>query len=148
MFHTQNQEWVNLIQGFRKRLSEINLPRNIEPSQGNYILSLLDGLYSDIRPIYGDVKKQLDETESLIERIRRKAEASGSNTEIRKANGVRAVEEAELGNGETINLYNIRTALVYQKEDLESLLSIIEKKQSMVITMSGLLKIESNIAGH
>ena len=148
MFHTPNEEWTKKIADYRNKLLQVNIPRNIDPSQGKYILSLLDSLYGEIRLIYGDVRKQLDEAESLIERIRRKAESKGSNTEIRKANGIDAVEKIELGSGNCINLYNIRTTLNFQKEDLEGLLAIIEKKQSMVITMNGLLKIESNIAGH
>jgi hypothetical protein len=148
MFHKQKEEWVREIAAYRRRLSEIKIPKNIEPSQGKYILSMLDDLYGDIRLTFGDIMKQLDEAESLIERIRRKAEAIGSNTEARKANGIFAVENVELGDGAVVDLYAIRTTLVSQKEDLSGLLAVIEKKQSMVITMSGLLKIESNISGH
>lgn len=148
MFHQQDKEWIERIQGYRTRLSNIKITSNITSAQGKFILSQIDDLYSEIRLAYGDIIKQYDETESLIERIRRKAEASGSNTEARKANGIKSVENVEIGSGRTVNLYDIRIHLNFQKEDLEALLAIIDKKQSMVITMSGLLKVESNIAGH
>lgn len=148
MLYTQPTEWVEYISNYRRRLSEIKVPKNVEPSQAKFILSLLDDVYAGIRLTYGDIMKQLDEADNLIDRIRKKAEVLGPNTEARKANGVLAVENAELGDGTSINLYNIRTALYYQKEDLEGLLAVIEKKQSLIITMSGLLKIESQIAGH
>lgn len=148
MFHQQDQAWIDRIQSYRTRVSNIRIASNITSTQGKNILSQIDELYSELRNTYGDIMKQYDETESLIERIRRKAEAAGNNTESRKANGIRAVENVELGSGETINLYDIRTTLNFQKEDLESLLAIMDKKQSMVITFSGLLKVESNIAGH
>lgn len=147
-FYKPEPEWVERIKEYRQRLSNIKIASNITPIQGKYILSQVDDLYSEIRLLYGDIIKQLDETESLIERIRRKAEAAGTNTEARKANGIKAVENVELGSGSIIDLYSIRTHLSYQKEDIEGLLSVIDKKQSIVITMSGLLKVESNIAGH
>jgi hypothetical protein len=148
MFHQQDEEWVRKIQTYRSKISTINITSDITSIQGKQVLSRLDEIYGDIRLLYGDIMKQYEEVDSLINRIRRKAEARGNNTEVRKANGIRAVENVETGDGTVHNLYDIMTHLNFQKEDLESLLAIIDKKQSMVITMSGLLKVESNIVGH
>ena len=148
MFHIASEEWTTMITGYRGRLREVKIIRDLSPQHAKFILSQLDDLYSEVRLTYGDVRKQYDETESLIERIRRKAESIGTNTEMRKANGVKSVENVELGDTRTINLYTIRTTLGHQKEDLDGILAVIEKKQSVVITMSGLLKIESTISGH
>lgn len=148
MFYQAEKEWASKIQGWRDALGLVKVPNDIEPSQGKLILSQLDALYSDIRITYGDINKMYEEVESLVERVRRKAEKLGSNTEARKASGIQAVENAERGDGQTVNLYNVRTELLHKKEDLKSLLDVINQKQSMVITMSGLLKIESTIAGH
>lgn len=148
MFHESSPAWIEYIKEKREAVQAIRIPYNIEPSQGKMILSQLDHIYGDVRIAYGDIIKQYEEVTGLIERIRRRAEGIGTNTEVRKANGIRAVENVELGSGETVNLYNTATHLSFQKEDLEGLLAVIEKKQSMIITMSGFLKIESTIAGH
>lgn len=153
-FNRPDQDWNRMIENYRKRLLNIRIHHDIDTARGKYILSQLDAMYGEIRFKYGDILKQYDEVETLIERIRKKAEKTGGNTEARRANGVVAVENVKIEDPDSeegyklINLYDIRNFLNHQKEDLEGLLKVIEKKQSLVITMSGLLKIESNIAGH
>lgn len=148
MFYKADEEWTEMISDYRKRISAIKIPKDVNTNHAKVILSDLDSLYGEIRLMYGDVKKQLDEAENLVERVRRKAESHGNNVELRKANGISAVEKVTLRDGTEINLYDIRIQLNHQKEDLDGLLSVINNKSSMVITVNGLLKIESTIAGH
>lgn len=125
----------------------IQIQEDIEPAQGKLILSRLDNLYGPIRLEYGEVMKRYKDMESSIYRIEHKGRVTGRNDMDRKANGISSVENFRMSNGEVVNLYTMFSELLDKKEDLEALLDIIKSKNNLVITMSGLLKIESNFAG-
>ncbi len=142
-----NEQWNEIIKNFRIRLINIQVPNDVTPDRGKYILSQLDDIYSEIRILYGDVMKLVKDCERVLYRVEHKARM-GSNDSDRKKNGIVAAENTNRNNDVTpINLFEIEIDLNNKKEDLESLLDIIKSKNGLVITMSGLLKIESNIAG-
>ncbi len=144
----EQQAWRTMIQAQRVALGAIIIPSDIDPALGKHVLSRLDSIYSEVRPIYGDISKQYVRLEEIMKSIRKKAAGAGSNANQREANSIRAVEEVRVGETQTINLYEIFYVLVGQKADLESLLDVINWKQSLIISASGLLKIEANLAGH
>lgn len=146
MTSEEKRQWDTRISEYRVSLRSITIPSDIEPALGKHILSRLDNLYGEVRVLFGDILKQYKQVEGLINRIEKKS-MIGSNSETRKRNAITAVESVERGDGTTVNLYDMMDDLVYKREDLESIIDIIEKKNSIIITMNGLLKVESNFAG-
>lgn len=141
------EEWNQSIANYRKTLLAIIIPEDIEPGLGKHILSQLDQIYGPIRIEYGKISKQYKEIENWIYRIENKGRIDGKNDSDRKALGIKAVENFTNSAGEKMNLFEIFNELSKKKEDLDALLDIIKSKNSLVITMSGLLKIEANFAG-
>jgi hypothetical protein len=135
-------QWTEMITGYRNRLNNVRIPPNIEPGQAKDILSRLDSLYAEVRIIFGDVLKNAKEIERWIYRIENKNK-TGSNEGSRRSNMVTAVENASRGNGMTVNLYELEEEAMQKKEDVEAILEVVDKKCSMIITMNGLLKVES-----
>lgn len=135
------------IAAHKQTVISIQIKEDIEPAQGKCILSRLDALYGPIRLEYGEVMKKFKDMEQSIYRIEHKGRITGRNDMDRKANGISSVENFRMSNGEIVNLYTMFSQLLDKKEDLEAILDIIKSKNNLVITMSGLLKIESNIAG-
>lgn len=148
LFVQPEEQWTATITAYREALNAVRIPHDIMPVQAKYILSQLDEIFQNVRPQYGKISAELSEVDNLIERIRKKSEERGNNTEMRKANGIRSVENAERGDTTTINLYDLRNVLAKKHEELKSILDVLDKKQSLVITMSGWSKLESNITGH
>jgi predicted RNA-binding protein len=134
-----------MVADYRTIVNNIRIPANIEPGQGKVILSNLDSLYAEVRILYGDILKQSKEIDRQIYRIENKNK-NGANEGARRCNMVTAVENAQRGDGATVNLYEIEIEVMKKKEDLEAILDVIEKKISMIITMNGLLKLESSLA--
>lgn len=141
----ERRTWNAQINTYRTRVNEIRIPVDIAPGQGKEILSRLDALYTEVRIIYGDIIKNGKEIDRQIYRIENKNK-SGSNEGQRRASMILAVENVERGDGTKVNLYDIEIVVMKQKEDLEAILDVIEKKISMIITMNGLLKLESSFA--
>lgn len=145
MTEQEKREWDQLVTRYRQQALEIRIPGNIEPGEARVLSSKLNDLYSEIRIVYGTILKQTKETERLIYRIENKSK-TGSNEGVRRNNMILAVENAERGNGTTVNLYDLETELNNKKEDISAILDVIEKKSGLVWTMTGLLKVESTFA--
>lgn len=144
MTEQEREQWDARMDSYRRRLSMIAIPTDISPGLAKNILSQLDELYTDVRMIFGDILKQNKEVERLIYRIENKNKTGGNEGERRKKM-IESVENAMIGT-ERIDLYEIASEVEGKKEDLSAILDVIDKKNSMIITMNGLLKVESNFA--
>jgi len=138
----ERKEWNDRISSYRKAVTDIRIPPNVEPGQAKDILSKLDAIYAEVRILYGDVYKRMKEVENLVYRLENKNK-TGGNEGVRRNNMITAVENAPRGDGTTVNLYDIQNEVVGQFQDISAILDILKAKSSMCITINGLLKVES-----
>jgi hypothetical protein len=137
--------WEQRIEGYRMAIRTIIITPDIDAGSAKHVLSRLDNIYSEVRVLYGDVLKKYKRVEGFIDRLEKK-NTTGTNDAARKRAAIEAVEAAAF-DGQVVNLYELFDNLSGQREDLESLLDVISKKNSMCITMNGLMKVECNLVG-
>jgi hypothetical protein len=139
--------WDVQISGWRSSIASIHIPADIETAYAKSILSQLNTLYDDIRPEFGHVLKDYHRVEGLIDRVK-SMNLVGINEQIRKKASIEAAEFYRAApDSMPINLFLILDDLDYKKQDLDSLLDMIDRKHSLCITMSGLLKMEASLVG-
>lgn len=130
-----------------KRLQDIKLPEDVSSGLGQLILSQLDEAYSYIRVDLGEVEAAKDKTESII-RQNERSKAEGKNEDDRKKNATQYLENYPVGETdeeEFINMYEWARLLNQRYATVKSFVDIINNKQQRLITMSGFMKIDSNL---
>lgn len=136
--------WNSRIEAWKTEIQRIIIPADIDPIVAKTILHKLSILYDQIRPCMGDILKKYKQTEQYMELVKNKNYV-GSNEAERKRNSVVALESFTMSDERVINFFEIISELEGKKEDLNSLIDMIEKKNSICITMSGLLKMETSL---
>lgn len=133
-----------------KRLQEIKLPEDVSSGLGQLILSQLDEAYSYIRVDLGEIEAAKEKTESII-RQNERSKAEGKNEDDRKKNATQYLENYPVGEGdeeEFINMYEWSRLLNQRYATVKSFVDIINNKQQRLITMSGFMKIDSNLGNN
>lgn len=133
-----------------KRLQEIKLPQDVSSGMGQTILSQLDEAYAYIRVDLGELEGAKDKTESII-RQNERSKAEGRNEDDRKKNATDYLENYPIGEGdeqESINMYEWTRLLNQRYTVVKSFVDIINNKQQRLITMSGFMKIDSNLGNN
>lgn len=142
--YIENKDFTVYLSNFRKQVFDINIPEGISPGSAMTIISQIDNVYSQLRFDYGILQSERSRVDSLIKEIER-ASATGKNETDRKKNATDAVREYE-SDGKNFNLYKMYQQINYRYEMIDSLVDILEKKQSRLITLSGLLKLDKELS--
>lgn len=139
-----DEQWNNTMQDFERRIRSLTITPDMDPGRIKYIQSELQKIYEDLRPIYGRVKARDAALQRLIYRVEAKGR-TGSSESARRANGVMALESYRTEDGQTINLFDVEAKSREQKEQVETLLDIIERKKESIVTFLSLFKVEASL---
>lgn len=131
------QYWTEAIQN-------VVLPRDINSRDTQAILSDLDQMYSYIRIDYGILEGTKDKCENLIRQYER-SKAEGRNEDDRKKNATEFLENFPVKESETMNMYEYYREVLYRYVIVESFVKTIDNKQQRLITISGVMKIDSQL---
>lgn len=131
----------------RRRLSTIVIPLDITPGVAKGLLSRIDAYYSEVCMELGELEAQRESLDSRIEEWER-TKIAGTNDMVRKKTASEAIQAYPVGNGETVNLYELYRTINERHAWIKSLIKALEGKQSRLITVGGLLKLEKDLAPH
>lgn len=126
-----------------KRIREIQIEPDINTGTSRNLLSKLDILYSELLLDYTEFKYNSEILEQIIQNILRTA-IDGKNIAQRTANAIELAHNYNL-NGEIVNLYDLQLEANNQLTFINTMLKLAEAKQSKLITVLGLMKIESSL---
>lgn len=137
--------WNSKIQVWKREIQQLIIPPDMDPMTAKNILHKLSLTYDQVRPEYGDILKKYKQTDQYMELVKNK-NLTGTNDAERKRNSYCALEAYTSSDGSIINLIKLFADIEGKKQDLESLLDMIDKKTSICITMSGFMKVEASLS--
>lgn len=144
--HIEKHEFSERFNMFYQQLDRIRIPADVNPSLARGILTEIDRVYAAIRLDYALLQSERSRIESIIKELER-VEAIGKNETERKMNATNAIRSYEIEEGRTINLYNMQRQIAHRYEMYSALIDVMDKKQSRLITVSGLLKLDKELQG-
>jgi hypothetical protein len=143
---TDTQGWLDRKTQLRHRLSTIVIPLDITPGVAKGLLSRIDAFFSEIRLELAEIEGRREQVDGIIREWER-ANATGGNETERKRNATSSLQNYALDDV-AINLYEVQR-LVYERwAFLKGVVDILDGKQSRLITVGGLLKLEKDLAPH
>lgn len=142
-----DQQWSQQKQAYKDRLSTIIIPLDISAGVAKGILSRIDAFFSEIRLDVGDVAGRKERVDNIVREWERE-KAVGGNEIARKRTATQAIQEYPIGNGETVNLYEVQRQMTERLAYLEGVLDVLYGKQSRLITITGVLKLEKDLSPH
>ena len=139
-----DKEFKEFTDGWSKHLEGINLPPDINTQIGTQILSDLDGAYAILRIHYARIEAAKDKVDSII-RQKERSMAEGSNEQNRRKNATEYLENYPNGEGHTFDMYDYQRLVNRRFFMVKALIDVINNKQQRLITMTGLIKIDSSL---
>ena len=146
-----DSEWMEYKADIEKTYESINIMPDINSAMLVGIINQLSNLRDRIWNQHQYYKNQYDqlsskEPEGVIERIKRiNVNESANNDMARKKSGIAACMNYKTDNGETINLYDLLDEVRARYYFLNAIMSNIEFKKNLLITISSALKIENSL---
>ncbi len=139
-------EWLECKTQLKAKLKTIMIPLDVTPGITKGLLARIDSFFTDVRLEIGEVQAVKERTESLIREWERE-KTEGKNEMDRKRNATVALQNYPIGNNETINMYDYHRQVVERYSVLQSILETLQAKQSRLITVTGVLKLEKELTG-
>lgn len=141
------EEWQYQKNQWKQRLSTIVIPLDIAPGVAKGLLSRIDTFFSEVRLEIAELEGRKERMDNLIRELER-TKISGTNELVRKQNASKAVQEYPIGPDETTNLYEVQRTLTERLSFASGLLDVLNGKQSRLITITGVLKLEKDLSPH
>lgn len=128
-----------------QKIREIELPKDMNSSIGQMILSQLDECYAYLRIDLSEIEAAKERTDSII-RQNERSKAEGRNEIDRKKNATEYLENYPIDEeGGSVDMYEWNRLLMTRYAIIRGFVEVINNKQQRLITMSGFLKIDSNL---
>lgn len=134
-------------QKYAVAIQAVQLPPDINTGMGQIILSQLDELYAYLRIDLADLESAYSRAESLI-RQNERSQAIGRNEEERKRTATTYLETFQVSEGKTINMYDEARRLNKRYLMVKGFVDVISNKQQRLITMSGFMKVDSQLGNN
>lgn len=136
-----NEQWLEYKAQLKQQLNQIKIPIDANPGIVRVILAQIDELYTNMRMEYAELEGHKERVECLIREIERE-QAQGKNEIDRKRNATLAVQNFAGNNGQVVNLYDFQRQIAERYSYLKGILDALFGKQSRLITLNGMLKLE------
>lgn len=141
-----NEEaWAQEKLRHKARLSTIIIPLDINPGVAKGLLSRIDSYFSEIRLELAEIDGRRERVDNVVREWERE-KANGRNEIERKQNATIALQNYPLGDGQTTNMYEVQRIMTERAAYLQGVLDILYGKQSRLITITGVLKLEKELS--
>lgn len=142
-----DEQWAEQKMEYKRKLATIIIPLDITPGAAKGLLSRIDAFFSEIRLEIGEVEGRKEGIDSIIREWER-TKIAGNNELERKRRASTAIQEYPIEEGQTVNLYNVQRQLGERLSYLFSIMDILNGKQSRLITITGVMKLEKELSPH
>jgi hypothetical protein len=139
--------WQRQKQMWRERLSTIVIPLDITPGTAKGILSRIDNFFSEIRLELAEAEGRKESVDNIVREWERTKIAGGNELERKRRASV-AIQEYPLPTGEIVNLYEVQRTLAERTAYLYGIMDVLNGKQSRLITITGVMKLEKELSPH
>lgn len=138
------EEWERKKANYEVQVKSLPIPSDPSPSIVKRLLAQIDALFTEARLDLAKAQVADDDIDRKIYVIE-KENMDGKNDVERKRNGIKAVKEFQVGD-KTVDLWDIQKATNERVKFMESIIDILNQKQSRLITTNGIMKIESQLS--
>lgn len=139
------ESWQHQKAAYRERLTTIVIPLDISPGIAKGLLARIDAFFSQIRLELAECEGRKERIDNIVREWERE-KANGGNEIQRKQNATKALQEYPVGNGETTNLYEVQRQMSERTSYLQGVLDVLYGKQSRLITITGVMKLEKELS--
>ena len=138
-------EWEEAKLEIEDKLRATAIDPDIDPSSGRMLIGEIDGLLCELRVYKVDQEAEVKAITEMVEYIRL-SNATGTNSEERKANGYKALmnHKTNPDSTETINLIEYKLFYESKLAFFNEAIEILKDRKQLLITFQGMMKIESN----
>ena len=138
-------EWEEAKLEIEDKLRATAIDPDIDPSSGRMLIGEIDGLLCELRVYKVDQEAEVKAITEMFEYIRL-SNATGTNSEERKANGYKALmnHKTSPDSTETINLIEYKLFYESKLAFFNEAIEILKDRKQLLITFQGMMKIESN----
>ena len=147
IIYSKNEDWNTFIKEKQDKILSLKIPVGVDTALSKNLISQLDNEYSILKIYYNNLQSKVNEIDKMIYVIEHKNRV-GRNECDRKTNGIIKAETYTIKENNVerkVNLYKEQILFYSRLKDIESLIDVINKKISNIITISGLLKIEASL---
>ena len=137
--------WLAQKLAYRERLGTIIIPLDISPGIAKGLLSRIDAFFSEIRLELAETEGRKERIDNLVREWERE-KANGRNEIERKQNATKALQTYPLEEGLQVNLYEVQRQMTERTAFLQGVLDVLHGKQSRLITITGVLKLEKDLS--
>lgn len=141
------EAWQAQKHAYRERLGTIVIPLDISPGIAKGLLSRIDSFFSEIRLELAETEGRKERIDNIVREWERE-KANGRNEIERKQNATKAIQEFPLEEGVVVNLYEVQRQMTERTSFLQGVLDVLYGKQSRLITITGVMKLEKDLSPH
>ena len=137
-------EWEEAKLEIEDKLRATAIDPDIDPASGRMLIGEIDGLLCELRVYKVDQEAEVKAITEMVEYIRL-SNAVGTNTEERKASGMKALmnHKPDPSSTETINLIEYKLFYESKLAFFNEAIEILKDRKQLLITFQGMMKIES-----
>lgn len=144
-----DEEFGNYRRHWAKNIQDIKLPSDMNTGIGQQVLAQLDEAYAYLRIDLGELEAARSRSESII-RQHERGKAIGRNEDDRKKNATEYLENFPIGETQedTVDMYEWHRILDGRYAVVKALVDVVFNKQQRLITMSGFIKVDSQLGNN
>lgn len=137
-------EWEEAKLEIEDKLRTTAIDPDIDPASGRMLIGEIDGLLCELRVYKVEQEAEVKAISEMVEYIRL-SNAVGTNTEERKASGMKALmnHKVDPSSTETINLIEYKLFYESKLAFFNEAIEILKDRKQLLITFQGMMKIES-----
>ena len=137
-------EWEEAKLEIEDKLRATAIDPDIDPASGRMLIGEIDGLLCELRVYKVDQEAEVKAITEMVEYIRL-SNAVGTNTEERKASGMKALmnHKPDPSSTESINLIEYKLFYESKLAFFNEAIEILKDRKQLLITFQGMMKIES-----
>lgn len=137
-------EWEEAKLEIEDKLRATAIDPDIDPASGRMLIGEIDALLCELRVYKVDQEAEVKAITEMVEYIRL-SNAVGTNTEERKACGMKALmnHKVDPSSTETINLVEYKLFYESKLAFFNEAIEILKDRKQLLITFQGMMKIES-----
>ena len=137
-------EWEEAKLEIEDKLRATAIDPDIDPASGRMLIGEIDALLCELRVYKVDQEAEVKAITEMVEYIRL-SNAVGTNTEERKASGMKALmnHKVDPSSTETINLVEYKLFYESKLAFFNEAIEILKDRKQLLITFQGMMKIES-----
>ena len=137
-------EWEEAKLEIEDKLRSTAIDPDIDPASGRMLIGEIDALLCELRVYKVDQEAEVKAITEMVEYIRL-SNAVGTNTEERKASGMKALmnHKVDPSSTETVNLVEYKLFYESKLAFFNEAIEILKDRKQLLITFQGMMKIES-----